>query len=303
MSATQPGLLVTGLPRSGTSWVGQDGRGRPAGRVRQRAAQRPPPTRPLARACSTPTSPTASSTSAPTTRTSGCSAFRRDPGAALRRRPRAAAQPRALRPRPDGEVRDRVHHRSPARPARHARRPVRPDCAVPWLAEHFGVRSVVLVRDPVSLVGSYRKLNWHIHLDELLGQPLLTRDLLGRPRRRAARGGRRGGRGPHHRAAVAGRLRRGGPRAPARAGRARAPVRGLRAAPRGGVRSAVRALRPDLRRAGPRPCRRGDDRRRPGLAPRVRALRAVQDGVPADGLAAGAGLGAATGCPPRTPSG
>ena len=51
--------------------------------------------------------------------------------------------------------------------------------AVPWLAERFGVRAVVLVRDPVSLVGSYRKLNWHIHLDELLGQPLLVRDHLG----------------------------------------------------------------------------------------------------------------------------
>jgi len=48
-----------------------------------------------------------------------------------------------------------------------------------WLAERIGCRGVVLVRDPVSFVGSWRKLGWTAHLHELLEQPLLVRDLLG----------------------------------------------------------------------------------------------------------------------------
>lgn len=48
-----------------------------------------------------------------------------------------------------------------------------------WLAERVGCQAVVLVRDPVSFVGSWRKLGWTAHLHELLEQPLLLRDLLG----------------------------------------------------------------------------------------------------------------------------
>lgn len=50
--------------------------------------------------------------------------------------------------------------------------------AVPWLTSRLGARAVVLVRDPVSLVGSYRKLNWRMKFDQLLDQKELVRDLL-----------------------------------------------------------------------------------------------------------------------------
>jgi hypothetical protein len=50
--------------------------------------------------------------------------------------------------------------------------------AVPWLTTRLGVRAVVLVRDPVALVGSYRKLNWRMKFDQLLDQKDLVRDLL-----------------------------------------------------------------------------------------------------------------------------
>ncbi|MGH3731225.1 MAG: sulfotransferase, partial [Micromonosporaceae bacterium] len=49
-----------------------------------------------------------------------------------------------------------------------------------WLVRRFGCRVVVLVRDPVALVGSWRKLGWQAYFHELLEQPLLVRDLLGR---------------------------------------------------------------------------------------------------------------------------
>src|SRR5215471_3041403 len=51
--------------------------------------------------------------------------------------------------------------------------------ATPWLVRTFGVRAVVLVRDPVAIAGSYRKLGWRMRFDELLAQPGLVRDLLG----------------------------------------------------------------------------------------------------------------------------
>lgn len=47
-----------------------------------------------------------------------------------------------------------------------------------WLVRRLGCRAVVLVRDPVALVGSWHKLGWQVHFHELLEQPLLVRDLL-----------------------------------------------------------------------------------------------------------------------------
>lgn len=47
-----------------------------------------------------------------------------------------------------------------------------------WLVERLGCRAVVLVRDPVSLVGSWQRLGWTADLSALLAQPLLARDLL-----------------------------------------------------------------------------------------------------------------------------
>jgi len=48
-----------------------------------------------------------------------------------------------------------------------------------WLVQQMGVQAVVLVRDPVSFVGSWRALGWTIHFHELLEQPALVRDHLG----------------------------------------------------------------------------------------------------------------------------
>jgi hypothetical protein len=45
-----------------------------------------------------------------------------------------------------------------------------------WFASRLGCRVVVLVRDPVALVGSWRRLGWAVDCRELLEQPLLVRD-------------------------------------------------------------------------------------------------------------------------------
>ncbi|MEV4321423.1 sulfotransferase [Microbispora rosea] len=45
-----------------------------------------------------------------------------------------------------------------------------------WFAERLGCRVVVVVRDPVSFAGSWRRLGWRVDVRELLGQPLLMRD-------------------------------------------------------------------------------------------------------------------------------
>jgi hypothetical protein len=52
--------------------------------------------------------------------------------------------------------------------------------AAPWLARRVGCRVVVTVRDPVATVSSFRRLGWTPRLGELLDQPALVRDRLGR---------------------------------------------------------------------------------------------------------------------------
>lgn len=47
-----------------------------------------------------------------------------------------------------------------------------------WLTERMGVRSAVLVRDPVSLLGSWRSLGWRVVLEDIYAQPALVRDLI-----------------------------------------------------------------------------------------------------------------------------
>ena len=49
----------------------------------------------------------------------------------------------------------------------------------PWLATRLDTNVVVLLRDPAALVGSWRRLGWTFRPRELLEQPLLMRDLLG----------------------------------------------------------------------------------------------------------------------------
>ncbi len=48
--------------------------------------------------------------------------------------------------------------------------------ALRWLTERMSVRTVVVVRDPVSLLGSWRQLGWQPQLQPILDQPDLVRD-------------------------------------------------------------------------------------------------------------------------------
>lgn len=48
-----------------------------------------------------------------------------------------------------------------------------------WLVEEMQCRAVVLVRDPVAVVGSWRALGWRVHFHELLEQQALVEDHLG----------------------------------------------------------------------------------------------------------------------------
>jgi hypothetical protein len=48
-----------------------------------------------------------------------------------------------------------------------------------WFAQRLGCRVVVCVRHPVSFVGSWQRLGWKANLRDLLDQPLLMRDQLG----------------------------------------------------------------------------------------------------------------------------
>ncbi|WP_424536329.1 sulfotransferase [Sphaerisporangium viridialbum] len=45
-----------------------------------------------------------------------------------------------------------------------------------WFAERLGCRVVLLVRDPVSFAASWQRLGWTVYFHELLEQPLLVRD-------------------------------------------------------------------------------------------------------------------------------
>ncbi|KAA9375251.1 sulfotransferase [Microbispora cellulosiformans] len=45
-----------------------------------------------------------------------------------------------------------------------------------WFADRLGCRVIVVVRDPVSFAGSWRRLGWSVDVRELLSQPLLVRD-------------------------------------------------------------------------------------------------------------------------------
>lgn len=51
--------------------------------------------------------------------------------------------------------------------------------SIPWFVQRMDCQAVVLVRRPESFAGSWRKLGWHVDLSDLLEQPLLLRDVLG----------------------------------------------------------------------------------------------------------------------------
>jgi hypothetical protein len=50
--------------------------------------------------------------------------------------------------------------------------------AAEWLADRLGCRVVVIMRDPAAIVASWKRLGWTTDLDELLGQPALMGDWL-----------------------------------------------------------------------------------------------------------------------------
>ncbi|GAA3018346.1 hypothetical protein GCM10017559_47940 [Streptosporangium longisporum] len=45
-----------------------------------------------------------------------------------------------------------------------------------WFADRLDCRVIILLRDPVAFVGSWQRLGWTVHLRELFDQPLLMRD-------------------------------------------------------------------------------------------------------------------------------
>ncbi|GGK67640.1 sulfotransferase [Planomonospora sp. ID91781] len=45
-----------------------------------------------------------------------------------------------------------------------------------WFAHRLGCRVIILVRDPVAFAGSWQRLGWTVYFHELLEQPLLVRD-------------------------------------------------------------------------------------------------------------------------------
>lgn len=45
-----------------------------------------------------------------------------------------------------------------------------------WFASALGCRVIALVRDPVAMVASWQRLGWTVYFHELLEQPLLVRD-------------------------------------------------------------------------------------------------------------------------------
>jgi hypothetical protein len=51
--------------------------------------------------------------------------------------------------------------------------------SVPWLVDRLGYRAVVLIREPVTVVGSWRALGYQAEMGDLLSQPALMRDYLG----------------------------------------------------------------------------------------------------------------------------
>jgi hypothetical protein len=176
VTARQPPLLVTGLPRSGTSWVGKMleasdevvyvnepmNPGHPPGHSPGVLDQR-------------------------VTRQFQYISAEDDEGWA-----RAFTDTLALRYRLGPELRANHSSYDLARAAKYltaftagrlrGRRAMLDDpfavLSTGWLVERMGVQAAVLVRDPVSFVGSWRKLGWSMHFHELLEQPALVRDHL-----------------------------------------------------------------------------------------------------------------------------
>jgi len=169
-------LLVTGLPRSGTSWVGKmlEASGEVVYVNEPMNPQHPPGRSPGILDATV------------THRFQYVCKDNEEPWA------RAFADTVALRYRPVAELRTNRGPYDLAKMAKYAtsftvgrvrhRRALLDDpfavFSTPWLVDRMGCEALVLVRDPAAFVGSWRKLGWTIHFHELLEQPLLMRDHL-----------------------------------------------------------------------------------------------------------------------------
>ncbi|XVQ84973.1 sulfotransferase domain-containing protein [Microbispora siamensis] len=171
---TGPPVLVTGLPRSGTSWVGRmlTASGRLVYVNEPLNPQRPPGRSPGVLDASV------------THRFQYICADNETPWLA------AFSRTVALRYNWWAEIRRNHGPGDLARMAKYgtaftvgrllARRVLLDDpfalLSAEWFAGRLGCRVVVVVRDPVSFAGSWRRLGWRVDVRELLDQPLLLRD-------------------------------------------------------------------------------------------------------------------------------
>ena len=146
---TTRSLLVTGLPRSGTSWVGKMLAAGGRGRLRQRAAQPAAPAGPLPRRAGRPGHPPVP-VHQPGRRPSRGARLRETRGAALRLR--AELRPNRSATTWPGWPGTAPRSRRPAAgPAGDARRPVRRLLDRLAGARGWAAEAVVLVRDPVCV--------------------------------------------------------------------------------------------------------------------------------------------------------
>ncbi len=171
------GVLVTGLPRSGTSWVGK---------MLEASGEVVYVNEPL-----NPQHPPGRSPGVLNARVTH--RFQYIDAADDAEWRRAFTDTLGLRYRPGAELRQNRSAYDLGRMAKYAtaftvgrlrgRRAMLDDpyalFSTGWLVREMGCEAVVLVRDPVAFVGSWRALGWQIHFHELLEQPALVRDHLG----------------------------------------------------------------------------------------------------------------------------
>lgn len=174
--AGQP-LLVTGLPRSGTSWVGKmiEAGGEVVYINEPLNPQHPPGLSPGVLDATV------------THRYHYICADNEDLWLA------AFADTLRLRYKPIAELRRNHAPYDLARMAKYGtsftrgrlkgRRPMLDDpwatVSIPWFVQRMDCQAVALIRRPQSFAGSWRKLGWHVQFRDLLDQPLLLRDVLG----------------------------------------------------------------------------------------------------------------------------
>ncbi len=174
---TSPPILITGLPRSGTSWVGKmlQASGEVVYVNEPLNPSRPPGRSPgvLNASVSHAFQYICADNEAPWLR-----AYRDT----TRLRYHTLAELRANRALPD-LARLAKNLRAFTAGRLRGRRALLDDpyavLSAAWFARRLGAVTVVLVREPVSWAGSWRKLGWTTYFHELLEQPLLLRDALG----------------------------------------------------------------------------------------------------------------------------